>query len=60
MRKLVRERSVDGEQQLEKLYDRYKRVPQPPPGMRHSVWYRMRMLVTRLWERWRKSLFGNS
>jgi transposase-like protein len=54
MRKLVRERPADGEQQLEKLYDRYKGVPQPPPGTRHSVWYRMRMLVTRLWERWRK------
>jgi transposase-like protein len=54
MRKLVRERPADGEQQLEKLYERYKGVPQPPPGTRHSVWYRMRMLVTRLWERWRK------
>jgi hypothetical protein len=54
MRHLVWERPEDGEKQLEKLYDHYKVVTKPPPGTRHSVWYRMRMLVTRLWERWRK------
>ena len=54
MRRLVWERPEDGEEQLEKLYDRYKVVTKPPPGTRHSVWYRMRMLATRLWERWRK------
>ncbi len=54
MHRLVRERPADGETQLEHLYDHYKDVPQPPPGQKHSVWYRMRMLVTRLWERWRK------
>lgn len=51
---LVRKRPEDGEEQLADLYDRYKGVPQPPSGERHGVWYRMRMLVTRLWERWRK------
>jgi DNA-directed RNA polymerase subunit N (RpoN/RPB10) len=54
MRRLVWNRPKDGEEQLEKLYLRYKVVPKPPGGQRHSVWYRMRMLVTRLWERWRK------
>ena len=54
MRRLVWDRPEDGEEQLEKLYDRYKVVPKPPSGERYSVWYRMRMLITRLWERWRK------
>ena len=47
LRTLVWDRPVDGEEQLEVLYDRYKGVPKPPVGVRHSVWYRMRMLVTR-------------
>lgn len=54
LRTLVWARPEDGEKQLEALYDRYKVVPKPPVGVRHSVWYRMRMLVTRLWEWWRK------
>lgn len=54
VQQLVRERPADGEEQLATLYDRYKDVPVPPSGTRHSVWYRMRMLVTRLWNRWRK------
>jgi hypothetical protein len=53
LRDLVRHRPPDGETQLEQLYDRYKGVPKPPPGERYSVWYRMRMLITRLWDRWR-------
>ncbi len=51
---LVHERPADGEAQLEHLYARYKDVPPPPAGKAHSVWYRMRMLITRLWLRWRK------
>ena len=54
LRTLVWERPADGEEQLEELYHRYQVVPKPPVGERHSVWYRMRMLVTRLWEWWRK------
>jgi transposase-like protein len=54
MRRLIRERPPDGEEQLAVLYDRYKDVPPPENGGRHSVWYRMRLAVTRLWERWRK------
>lgn len=53
MQHLVRERPADGEVQLEALYDRYKDVPLPENGKRHTVWYRMRMAVTRLWLRWR-------
>ena len=52
LQSLVRERPEDGCEQLEQLYERYKAVSQPPKGQRHSVWYRMRMLITRLWERW--------
>lgn len=51
---LVHERPADGEAQLARLYDRYKDVPQPRPGKPHSIWQRMRMLITRLWQRWRK------
>jgi len=53
MQRLVRERPADGETQLEAMYDRYKDVPGPENGQRHTVWYRMRMAVTRLWLRWR-------
>jgi len=49
---LVRERPADGDAKLERLYDRYKGVRQPAAGRRHTVWYRMRMLITRIWERW--------
>ena len=54
LQRLVRKRPAAGEEQLETLYDFYKAVPVPPTGTQHSVWYRMRMLVTRLWNRWRK------
>jgi len=49
---LVRERPKDGDDQLAAMYERYKGVVQPPVGQHHSVWYRMRMLITRLWDRW--------
>lgn len=49
---LVRERPEDGLDQLEKMYDRYKAAPGPKKGQRHTIWYRTRMLVTRLWDRW--------
>jgi transposase-like protein len=51
---LVRARPADGEERLEEFYDRYKAVPRPKVGQRHTVWYRMRMMITRLWERWRR------
>jgi transposase-like protein len=53
LQRLVRERPADGEEQLAAMYERYKDVPVPDSGKRHSVWYRMRMAVTRLWLRWR-------
>lgn len=53
MKRLVRERPPDGEEKLAQMYQRYKGVPKPQPGHKHSVWYRMRMMVTRLWTRWR-------
>jgi hypothetical protein len=49
---LVRERPASAPETLETMYDRYKAAPVPKKGERHTVWYRMRMLVTRLWERW--------
>lgn len=52
LQQLIRARPPDGEQQLAQLYARYKEVPAPKPAQRHSVWYRVRMMVTRLWNRW--------
>lgn len=49
----IRERPSDGEQRLAEMYERYKEVPPPETGDRHTVWYRMRMMVTRMWLRWR-------
>ncbi len=54
MQQLIRERPEDGEEQLAEMYDRYKDVPAPQSNQRHSVWYRLRMMVTRLWDRWWK------
>jgi transposase-like protein len=52
---LVRERPANASDQLERLYHRYQAAPPPSgKGQRHTVWYRMRMLVTRLWEHWRR------
>lgn len=50
----VRERPTDALANLEALYHRYQAAPVPKAGERHTVWYRMRMLVTRLWERWNR------
>lgn len=52
LQRLVRERPKNASTQLEHMYHRYKAAPTPKKGQRHTVWYRMRMLVTRLWERW--------
>lgn len=49
---LVGQRPADAPETLKDLYHRYKAAPKPPPKQRHSVWYRMRMLITRLWNRW--------
>lgn len=49
---LVRERPTNALEELETMYHRYQAAPVPKKGERHTVWYRMRMLVTRLWERW--------
>lgn len=55
LQRLVRERPADALEHLEQLYRRYQAAPPPTrKGQRHSVWYRMRMLVTRLWERWHR------
>ena len=55
LQRLVRERPADAPQQLERLYPRYQAAPPPTrKGQRHTVWYRMRMLVPRLWERWQR------
>jgi len=49
---LIRVRPDTATEHLKQLYHRYKAAPKPPARRKHSVWYRMRMLVTRLWERW--------
>jgi transposase-like protein len=52
LQELIRERPEDATDRLEKLYHRYKAAPVPKKGQRHTAWYRTRMLITRLWERW--------
>jgi hypothetical protein len=54
VRELVRKRPLNAATVLEKMYHRYKAAPVPRKGERHTVWYRMRMLVTRLWEKWNR------
>ncbi len=52
LQRLIRERPNDAPEHLQHLYQRYQAAPNPPQGKRHPVWYRMRMLITRLWNRW--------
>lgn len=47
-------RPENAEQFLEELYYRYQAAPKPPPGQKHSVWYRTLMLITRLWDKWKR------
>jgi transposase-like protein len=54
LERLVALRTDDAPEILADLYHRYKAAPKPPPRQRHSVWYRMRMLITRLWNRWNR------
>jgi hypothetical protein len=54
LQELVRARPTDAEEHLEQLYARYQQAPQPKAGERHTVRFRMRMLITRLWERWHR------
>jgi hypothetical protein len=52
IQELVRKRPPDAPDQLEEMYYRYMAAPVPKKGERHTVWYRMRMRITRLWENW--------
>lgn len=52
LQQLIRERPVGAVDLLQDLYQHYQAAPKPPQGQRHPVWYRMRMLITRLWNRW--------
>ena len=52
LQRLIRERPTEAPDHLQRLYQRYQAAPKPPQGRRHPVWYRMRMLITRLWNRW--------
>ena len=54
LQELVRARPQDAEVRLEQWYGRYQQAPQPKVGERHTAWFRLRMLITRLWERWRR------
>jgi hypothetical protein len=58
LQELVRARPVDAEVRLEQWYGRYQQAPPPKAGERHTVWFRMRMLITRRWERWRRLTLG--
>lgn len=52
IQQMVRERPSDAPDNLAEMYYRYMAAPVPKKGERHTVWYRMRMRVTRLWENW--------
>jgi transposase-like protein len=52
IQQMVRKRPPDAPEQLADMYYRYMAAPAPKKGERHTVWYRMRMRVTRLWENW--------
>jgi transposase-like protein/ribosomal protein S27AE len=52
VRQLVRSRPADASDRLGEMYHRYKAAPVPKKGQRHTAWYRMRTLTTRLWDRW--------
>jgi transposase-like protein len=54
LQRMVRERPPDAPDRLEKMYYRYMAAPVPKKGQRHTVWYRMRMRITRLWENWHR------
>jgi transposase-like protein len=49
---LVGRRPAGATGELAALYQRYKAAPVPRKGQRHTVWYRTRTLITRLWDRW--------
>ena len=51
---LVRDRPSDAKQILAILYDYYKATPTPNPKQKHSIWYRMKRLIWRLWTRWER------
>jgi len=51
---LVRDRPSDAKQILAMLYDCYKSSPIPKLGQKHSIWYRMKRLIWRLWTRWER------
>ena len=54
MQGLVRDRPSDAKQILAILYDCYKAAPTPKPKQKHSIWYRMKRLILRLWTRWER------
>ncbi|MBE2196401.1 MAG: transposase [Anaerolinea sp.] len=51
---LVRDRPPDAKQILAILYDCYKATLTPRPKQKHSIWYRMKRLIWRLWMRWER------
>jgi transposase-like protein len=51
---LVRDRPPDAKQLLAILYDCYQAAPTPKPKQKHSIWYRMKRLIWRLWTRWER------
>jgi transposase-like protein len=54
LQSLVRERPSDAKAILEALYACYEAAPNPKPKQKHSIWYRMKRLIWRLWTRWER------
>lgn len=51
---VVRERPSDAKTILETLYGCYEAAPTPKAKQKHSIWYRMKRLIWRLWTRWER------
>lgn len=54
LQSLVRERPADAKAILASLYDCYKAAPNPKPRQKHSIWYRMKRLIWKLYSRWER------
>jgi hypothetical protein len=54
LQNLVRERPSDATATLGTLYACYEAAPTPKPKQKHSIWYRMKRLILRLWASWER------
>ena len=58
--KAVRDRPPDAKQILAILYGYYQAAPNPKPKQKHSIWYRLKRLIWKLWTRWERIALADS